>query len=97
MGHGLIGGSSVRLSDISLILSKYQILKKTYGQYLDNLKTKETKEEHNNTGQHLDISIIHIKANFCHSLLLLLLKRKHTHLHTHMTKGSMKGGKIMNM
>ena len=97
MGHGLIGGSLVRLWDISLILSKYQILKRTYGQYLDNLKTKETKEEHNNTGQHLDISIIHIKANFCHSLLLLLLKRKHTHLHTHMTKGSMKGGKIMNM
>ena len=44
-------------------------------------------------GQHLDTSIIHIKANFCHSLLLLLFKRKHAHIHTHMTKGSMKGGK----
>ena len=29
MGHGLIGDSSVRLWDISLILSKYQILKRT--------------------------------------------------------------------
>ena len=43
MGYGQIGGSSVRLWDISLILSKYQILKRTKGYYLDHLKTKETK------------------------------------------------------